>query len=180
MSEDLYKKDKKPYVELTDAEGKDDEQASLEAWNKHIYRNESIICDLFHGQFKSTLICSICQRVSVTFDPYLMISLPIPITKVEKIQCFFIHYDMNKEDYTNYKLTIKIKDSERLSDFRKKVAEQYGYDESSYLITQVRDNRLVTIFNSQQVVKDLIEIGQGVTLLFEIPKELEPKMPPLE
>ena len=49
MSEDLYKKEKKPYVEQTEAEGKTDEQASLEAWNKHVFRNESIILDLFHG-----------------------------------------------------------------------------------------------------------------------------------
>jgi ubiquitin carboxyl-terminal hydrolase 19 len=49
MSEDLYKRNKKPYVETTDSEGKTDEQASLESWNKHIYRNESIIQDLFLG-----------------------------------------------------------------------------------------------------------------------------------
>ena len=78
MSEDLYKKEKKPYVEGADSEGKSDEQASLEAWNRHIYRNESIILDLFHGQFKSKVCCSKCNRISVTFDPYLMVSLPIP------------------------------------------------------------------------------------------------------
>jgi ubiquitin C-terminal hydrolase len=58
MSEDLYKKEKKPYVEQTESDGKTDEQASLEAWNKHVFRNESIILDLFHGQFKSTVDCS--------------------------------------------------------------------------------------------------------------------------
>ena len=46
MTEDLLKKDKKPYVESTDADGKSDAEASLEAWNKHIYRNESVICNL--------------------------------------------------------------------------------------------------------------------------------------
>jgi len=49
MSEDLYKREKKPYVEQAENEGKTDEEASLEAWNKHVYRNESIILDLFHG-----------------------------------------------------------------------------------------------------------------------------------
>ena len=43
MSEDLFKRNKKPYVEMTESDGKSDEQASLESWNKHIYRNESII-----------------------------------------------------------------------------------------------------------------------------------------
>jgi len=30
------------------------------------------------GQFKSRLDCPECQNVSITFDPYLSISLPIP------------------------------------------------------------------------------------------------------
>ena len=34
---------------MTDAEGKTDAEASLEAWTKHLVRNESIIIDLFHG-----------------------------------------------------------------------------------------------------------------------------------
>jgi hypothetical protein len=49
MSEDLYKREKKPYVESSETDGKSDQQASMEAWNKHVYRNESIILDLFHG-----------------------------------------------------------------------------------------------------------------------------------
>jgi len=32
ISEDLYKREKKPYVEQTEAEGKSDEAASYEAW----------------------------------------------------------------------------------------------------------------------------------------------------
>lgn len=90
MSEDLYKQTKKPYVEQTEAEGKSDAQASLEAWNKHVYRNESIILDLFYGQFKSTLICSNCNRKSITFDPFLKELLPIPLTKWELFECYFI------------------------------------------------------------------------------------------
>lgn len=93
MAEDLFKHAKKPYVEQTDAEGKTDEEASLEAWNKHVYRNESIILDLFHGQYKSTVICSLCKRTSITFDPFLMVALPIPTTKWETISGYIIQYD---------------------------------------------------------------------------------------
>ena len=90
LSEDLYRKKKKPYVEMTEAGGKSDMEASTEAWNKHLLRNDSIIVDLFHGQYKSTIVCSKCQRVSVTFDPCFNIyffasikskSLPIFVEK---------------------------------------------------------------------------------------------------
>ena len=148
MSEDLFKKEKKPYVEMTESEGKSDQEASLEAWNKHIFRNESIICDLFHGQYKSTLHCSDCKRISITFDPYLMLTLPIPITKWETLSAYWIQYDMNKEKYNNYKFVVKIKDSDRIADFRKVIAKQYGVEESAFLITWVCDNKLIHIFNN--------------------------------
>jgi ubiquitin C-terminal hydrolase len=57
MGEDLYRKGKKPYVPDTDNENKSEEEVAEEAWNKHLLRNESIITDLFHGQFKSTVCC---------------------------------------------------------------------------------------------------------------------------
>lgn len=33
------------------------------------------------GQFKSTVVCSTCSKVSVCFDPYLLISMPVPPTE---------------------------------------------------------------------------------------------------
>lgn len=29
------------------------------------------------GQFKSTLVCPVCSKVSVTFDPFMYLSLPL-------------------------------------------------------------------------------------------------------
>jgi len=45
----LYRKNKKAYVEINEANGRSDQEASLEAWDKHLIRNDSIIVDLFHG-----------------------------------------------------------------------------------------------------------------------------------
>jgi len=36
------------------------------------------------------------------------------------------------------------------------------------------------LFNNSQKAKDLIEQKQGVLLMFEIPKHLNPKLPPIE
>lgn len=109
MAEDLYKQEKKPYVEQAESEGKSDAAASWEAWNKHILRNESIICDLFHGQYKSTLECTICKRISITFDPFLMASLPIPNTKYEDVEGYFLQYNQD-QNYQNYKVRFRIND----------------------------------------------------------------------
>ena len=58
LGEDLYRKGKKPYVEMNEKPNQSEEEAADEAWHKHLLRNESIITDLFHGQFKSTVCCS--------------------------------------------------------------------------------------------------------------------------
>src|SRR5438105_12405855 len=31
----------------------------------------------FQGQYKSTLVCPVCGKVSVTFDPFMYLSLPL-------------------------------------------------------------------------------------------------------
>jgi ubiquitin C-terminal hydrolase len=90
VHEDLYRKEKKPYVEMTESDGKSDQDASIEAWNKHVYRNESVILDLFHGQFKSKINCNQCDKISIVFDPFLMVQVPIPSVRYEKITAYYI------------------------------------------------------------------------------------------
>lgn len=34
--------------------------------------------DLLHGQLKSTLVCPVCSKVSVKFDPFCFLSVPVP------------------------------------------------------------------------------------------------------
>jgi ubiquitin carboxyl-terminal hydrolase 4/11/15 len=139
IHEDLYRKEKKPYVEQTESEGKTDQEASIESWNKHVYRNESIILDLFHGQFKSTICCNQCDRISITFDPYLMVQVPIPSIRYEQISAYYIQYDMNKEEYTNHKLVFKMRDEDTLDDCRTYIEKVYGFNRSGFLISLVSD-----------------------------------------
>lgn len=37
-----------------------------------------VVLELFMGQLKSTLKCQTCDHISVTFDPFWDLSLPIP------------------------------------------------------------------------------------------------------
>ncbi|EGD75888.1 hypothetical protein PTSG_11617 [Salpingoeca rosetta] len=77
LHEDLNRIRDKPYVEMKEAEGEDAEAAAL-AWHRHKLRNDSIIVDLFHGQLKSTLVCPDCNKVSITFDPFMYLQVPLP------------------------------------------------------------------------------------------------------
>ncbi|XP_073317409.1 ubiquitin carboxyl-terminal hydrolase 5-like [Primulina huaijiensis] len=77
LHEDLNRVKHKPYIKSKDADGRPDEEVADEYWANHIARNDSIIVDVCQGQFKSTLVCPVCNKVSVTFDPFMYLSLPL-------------------------------------------------------------------------------------------------------
>ncbi|RZB47658.1 Ubiquitin carboxyl-terminal hydrolase 5 isoform B [Glycine soja] len=80
LHEDLNRVKHKPYIKSRDADGRPDEEVADEYWANHIARNDSIIVDVCQGQYKSTLVCPVCNKVSVTFDPFMYLSLPLQPT----------------------------------------------------------------------------------------------------
>jgi len=78
LHEDLNRVTKKPYVEFPPRNGRSDEQLAAEQWRIHLLRNKSIIVDLLQGQLRSSVSCKTCKEESVTFDPFMTLSLPLP------------------------------------------------------------------------------------------------------
>ncbi|XP_041080722.1 ubiquitin carboxyl-terminal hydrolase 19-like isoform X5 [Polyodon spathula] len=87
LHEDLNRIQNKPYTETVDSDGRPDEVVAEEAWQRHKMRNDSFIVDLFQGQYKSKLVCPICSKVSITFDPFLY--LPVPLPQKQKVLTVF-------------------------------------------------------------------------------------------
>lgn len=66
LHEDLNRVLKKPYVEKPDWEGGGDKELvalARESWDGYMKRNDSVIVDLFQGQYQSTLVCPECEKV---------------------------------------------------------------------------------------------------------------------
>ncbi|KAJ1702668.1 hypothetical protein LUZ63_002447 [Rhynchospora breviuscula] len=78
LHEDLNRVKSKPYSEAKDSDGRPDSEVADEYWGNHLARNDSIIVDTCQGQYKSTLVCPDCNKVSTTFDPFMYLSLPLP------------------------------------------------------------------------------------------------------
>uniref|UniRef100_A0AAY4DWW5 Ubiquitin carboxyl-terminal hydrolase n=1 Tax=Denticeps clupeoides TaxID=299321 RepID=A0AAY4DWW5_9TELE len=93
LHEDLNRVKKKPYLSLRDADGRPDQIVAKEAWTNHRLRNDSVIVDIFHGLFKSTLVCPECSKVSVTFDPFCYLTLPLPMKKDRTMEMFLVRAD---------------------------------------------------------------------------------------
>lgn len=84
LHEDLNRIKSKPYITLPDAEKYPNVRiAGAEAREADRHRNCSVLRDNFYGQYQSTCVCPICKQVSVTFDPFnvMNVHLPIEVTR---------------------------------------------------------------------------------------------------
>jgi ubiquitin C-terminal hydrolase len=90
LHEDLNRIHHKPHVQKIESKGRKDIIISSESWRRFLLRNDSKLVDSFFGQLKSHVTCCSCQNVSVTFDEYSSLSLPIPI-KNTRIFSILVH-----------------------------------------------------------------------------------------
>ena len=101
LHEDLNKISRKPYFEIKVQEHNEtDEQASNRFWKCYLLRENSIIVDLFHGQYKNKVLCPQCKKVSITYEPFVFLSLPIPSEKIIfKYKYFPLDFQARHEEY---------------------------------------------------------------------------------
>ena len=85
------------YIEIKDADGRPDEVVAKEAWDNHLKRNDSVIVETLHGLFRSVVDCPKCPRVSVTFDPFCYLTLPLPVKREKSAECTFVPLANNQK-----------------------------------------------------------------------------------
>ena len=80
-----------------------------------------------YGQLKSTVQCLTCNNVSITFDPFLTVALPI--AKPFKLIVGYIPYNMFNESGERNKVqvfTLPLDKNSKVSDIHKRVNELTG------------------------------------------------------
>jgi ubiquitin C-terminal hydrolase len=81
LMEDSNRVRKKPYVEGLEDDWVKDTcllRVGEEAWRRHLRRSRSIITDIATGQLMSTTTCPVCNFSSRSFDPFNLLSVPLP------------------------------------------------------------------------------------------------------
>lgn len=104
LHEDMNRNLTKPYIEMKEKEeNESDIDASKRWWLNHLKRENSIIVDLFHGQYKSTIMCPECNRISITYDPFMYLGLPIPTNQNKFFFKFFPHLQKDESKASEYR-----------------------------------------------------------------------------
>ncbi|KAM7064375.1 ubiquitin carboxyl-terminal hydrolase 4 isoform 2-T2 [Molossus nigricans] len=147
LHEDLNRVKKKPYLELKDANGRPDAVVAKEAWENHRLRNDSVIVDTFHGLFKSTLVCPQCAKVSVTFDPFCYLTLPLPLKKDRVMEVFLVPADPLCRP-TQYRVTVPLMGA--VSDLCEALSRLSGIAAENMVVTDVYNHRFHKIFQMDE------------------------------
>jgi len=157
LHEDLNRITNKPYIEIKEAGDRPMAEVAEESWQNHRKRNDSIVVDTLHGLFRSTVDCPECPRISVTFDPFCYLSLPLPAKRERVVECFYVPLNMS-EEITKYKVSVNRNGSlydlhMALSNVNKKAPDQMN-------TANVCNNKFQTLYKITDLMKSVYDKEQ--------------------
>lgn len=164
LHEDLNRVKRKPYIELKDADGRPDEVVSKEAWENYLRRNNSIIVDIFHGLLKSTLVCPECSKISVTFDPFCYLSLPLPIKKEKQIEILFVSADPERRPL---KMKVTVAKGGTVHDICEAVSKLTSIPAKKLIVTEIYNHRFNKLFHLGETVSSISDRDE--ICVYEVP-----------
>ena len=149
LHEDLNRVTNKPYIKIREQKTtENDDQASERSLECNLRRDDSIIFDLFNGQFKNMIKCLNCQNIRKTYEPFINISLPIPEQHNFYIIKFFTHLNCKY-------ITMNINSETTLFDLIN-IAINYLDKEIFDSLKNIKANnsyKNLLLFNSMELVK---------------------------
>uniref|UniRef100_A0A8C2AGZ9 ubiquitinyl hydrolase 1 n=1 Tax=Cyprinus carpio TaxID=7962 RepID=A0A8C2AGZ9_CYPCA len=147
LHEDLNRIQNKPYTETVDSDGRQDEVVAEEAWQRHKMRNDSFIVDLFQGQYKSKLVCPVCSKVSITFDPFLY--LPVPLPQKQKVLTVFYFAKEPHKKPVKFLVSVS-KENSSTAEVLESISHSVRIKPENLWLAEVVKNRFNRIFSPPQ------------------------------
>ncbi|XP_040214845.1 ubiquitin carboxyl-terminal hydrolase 19 isoform X2 [Rana temporaria] len=163
LHEDLNRIQNKPYTETVDSDGRPDEEVADEAWLRHKMRNDSFVVDLFQGQYKSKLVCPVCAKVSITFDPFLYLPVPLP----QKQKVLTVYYFAKEPHKKPLKFLVSIsKENSSASDVLESISQSVRVKMENLRLAEVAKHRFHRMFRPSCSVDSVSP--SDVLLCFEV------------
>lgn len=167
LHEDLNRVKCKPYIEAKDGEGRPDEEVADEYWRNHLARNDSIIVDVSQGQYRSTLVCPVCKKVSITFDPFMYLSLPLPSTTMRTMTLTIVSADGITQPSP---CTITVPKNGKCEDLIQALSSScYLKDDETLLVAEIYNNRIIRYLEDPTDSLSLIRDGDRL-VAYRLPK----------
>ena len=155
MHEDLNRVINKPNIKEKENNSKDinisENEKSILDWNNFLKRNQSVIIDIFYGQYKSTLICPLCNFKSISFNSFSSLELPISEDKIATpIIIYFV--DIFKDSPILIFTIFLFKDELKIYFLRKKISIFLNIDIFEFELVLEKYNEIIHIFENEEEI----------------------------
>lgn len=158
LQEDLSRIKNKPYIEKPDSTDDmiNDPEAirkmADEVWDITRRRDDSVIADLFTGLYKSTLKCPECGKISITFDPFNNLTLPLPVQNLWTKTIKFFPLNDNP-----VQLEVELPKHSAMELLKQFVSERTGVPVDRLMGAEEFKERFFKIYENQQDISEEIQ-----------------------
>ena len=170
LQEDLNRVKKKPYVEKPDST---DEmvhdpvalrQMADKCWDIYKARSDSVITDLFAGMYKSTVICPVCDKVSIIFDPFNNLTLQLPVESLWSKPIFF--FPLHGRPIS---VAVDIDKNASFMALKEYVAAKFpGVEAQRMLVVEIYKNKFYKFFSDKASISDEHIVDADQIAIYEI------------
>ncbi|KAJ3115644.1 CSN-associated deubiquitinating enzyme Ubp12, partial [Nowakowskiella sp. JEL0407] len=162
LHEDLNRIRDKPYVATPEMDGKPDAEIAAVLWALYKLRNDSVIVDLFQGEYKSRVECIDCKKFSVTFDPYMFLSVPVPEKRKVTVAYTLVRKVgiQDSKEEVRFKLdVVELKKDATIDQLKSAVAERYGLQkankENKLQVVEVYFSKVYKVYEAHTRVTEI-------------------------
>jgi len=151
--------------------------AGAKSWDAYRRRNDSLLVDHFHGQYRSTCVCPTCNRISVSFDAFNQVTLEIPrsqqsgnhqqrtrsvhvlffarmarIVSSDKNNCTNNDSDMYNTNQFSFpvRYAVNVDRDGRLADVRREISALAGVPLSAILFADIYENNIYDLYQDER------------------------------
>ncbi|CAF1126018.1 unnamed protein product [Rotaria sordida] len=123
------------------------------AWSDYTDANQSIITLTFSAQLHSTLRCNQCKQESKTFEPYLLLSLPIPQKIIKPV---FITVVFLNQSPKQLQIGLCLPVTNTVKDVREAIAQQSNLDPNDLALVEIQQqNGFSQVFHDTEPMSRL-------------------------
>ncbi|QDS75201.1 hypothetical protein FKW77_008825 [Venturia effusa] len=178
LHEDLNRIDNKPYIENPDS---DDSRVADPEYVKElgeIYqsnyrkRNDSVVTDLFNGFYKNMMVCPVCDKVSITFDPYSLLTLQLPIEHSFQFQ--FMYFPLHG---TPVLIDIDMDKNSTLRQVKEYVGSKMNADAKRIMLAETFNNKFFRTCEDKTVISEANIQPRDTMVMYEL-EEVPSNFPP--
>ncbi|KAL2384004.1 hypothetical protein RJZ90_002246 [Blastomyces dermatitidis] len=182
LQEDLNRIQKKPYIEKPDST--DDmvsnsaalQEFANKCWEIYKARNDSVITDLFAGMYKSTVVCPVCDKVSIIFDPFSNLTLQLPIENLWSKEIFFFPLHSRP-----VRVDVDIDKNASVKALKEYVGRRVGVDTNRLVMAEIYKHKFYKMFeNTSSLAECQITASDdiGIFEVESVPTSYDPDKPP--